>query len=80
MKHQGRVVWLAWFMLRGDPLIIVAGVLKEILQSLSLVSLYFRSFFFLVIFCLAFIAPNPWLFLNKLLFSPKKRINVVGEC
>jgi hypothetical protein len=31
MKHQGRVVWLAWFMLRGDSLIIVAGVLKEIL-------------------------------------------------
>jgi hypothetical protein len=46
MKHQGRVVWLAWFMFRGDPLIIVTRVLKEILQPLSLVSLYFRSFVF----------------------------------
>jgi hypothetical protein len=80
MKHQGRVVWLAWFMFRGDPLIIVTRVLKEILQPLSLVSLYFRSFFFMVVFHLAFLAPNPWLFLNKRLFSPKRRINVTGEC
>jgi hypothetical protein len=40
MKREGRLVWLAWFKFRGDPLMIVAGVLKEILRSLSSVLLY----------------------------------------
>ena len=33
MKREGRLVWLAWFKFRGDPLMIVDGVLKEILRS-----------------------------------------------
>ena len=48
--------------------------------SLSPLSLFiFVLFFFLVVFCLAFIASNPWLFLNKHLFSPKRRISVARE-
>ena len=43
MKREGRVVWFAWFRFRGDPLMIVPGVLKGILQSLSSVLLWVLS-------------------------------------
>jgi len=43
MKREGRVVWFAWFRFRGDPLMIVPGVLQGILQSLSSVLLWVLS-------------------------------------
>jgi hypothetical protein len=43
IKREGRVVWFALFRFRGDPLMIVPGVLKGILQSLSSVLLWVLS-------------------------------------
>ena len=67
MKREGRVVWFAWFRFRGDPLMIVPGVLKGILQSLSSVLLWVLSLRPPSLFlCWLYIGMDPWLCLAGL--------------